>query len=107
MYYGDVSCEIYITSPGASIINGHHLKRNIYLQIMSISLSDLIWKVFAATMNLTNKSNKKLNFYADLILVSINCDLRLPLGKMTYFNDIIIQFNFVDKIKYREKHLIL
>ena len=43
---------------------------------MLIGLSDLIWKVFTTIMNLTNEKNKKLNFFADLILVSINCDER-------------------------------
>ena len=90
----------------ATIIKGHHLKRKIYLQIMSIGLSDLIWKVFATIMNLTNEKNKKLNFFADPILVSINCDLRLPLDKITYFDDIIIRFNCTGKIVYREKHAI-
>ena len=98
--------EIYIKSVAANIIKGHHLKRNVYLQIMSIGLSDLIWKVFATIMNLTNKKDKKLNFFADLILVSINCDLRLPLIKITYFDNNIIWFNYVDKIVYREKHVI-
>ena len=52
---------------------------------MSIGPSDLIWKVYATIMNLTNKKKKKkLNFFADPILISINCDLRLPLDKITY-----------------------
>ena len=70
---------------------------------MSIGLSDLIWKVFATIMNLTDEKNKKMNFFADPVLVSINCDLRLPLDKITYFDDIVILFNCVDKIVYREK----
>ena len=65
---------------------------------MSIGLSDLIWKVFVAIMDLINEKNKKLNFFVDPILVSINCDLRLRLDKITYFEDIILQFNCVDKI---------
>ena len=65
---------------------------------MSISLSDLIWKVFVAIMDLINEKNKKLNFFVDPILASINCDLRLRLDKITYFEDIILQFNCVDKI---------
>ena len=64
---------------------------------MSIGLSDLIWKVFVAIMDLINEKNKKLNFFVDPILVSINCDLRLRLDKITYFDDIIIRFNCVDK----------
>ena len=52
-------CEIYIKSIAASIMKGHHLKRNVYLQIMSIVLSDLLWKVFATIMNLTNEKKTK------------------------------------------------
>ena len=70
---------------------------------MSVGLTDLIWKVFVTIMNLTNEKNKNLNFFADPILISINSDLRLPLDKITYFEDIVIQFNGVDKIVYRGK----
>ena len=52
-------------------------------------------------MNLTNKKNKKLSFVVDLILININCDLKLPLNKITYFDDIIIRFDHVDKVDYR------
>ena len=100
--YDDGPCEIYIKRVAANIIKGYHLKRNVYLQIVSIGLSDLIWKVFANIMNRTNEKNKKLNFFADPILVY---DLRLPLDKITYF-DIIIQFNCVDKIVYRKKNTL-
>ena len=74
--YDERPCDIYIKNVAASMIKGRHLKRNIYLEIMSIGLSDLIWKVFATVMNLTNKKNKTLNFFADPIFISINCDLR-------------------------------
>ena len=47
IYYGDGPCQIYIKSVAANIIKSHQLKRNVYLQVMSIGLSDLIWKVFA------------------------------------------------------------
>ena len=70
---------------------------------MPIDLFDLVRKVFATIMNLTNEKNRKLNCFAHLILVSKNCDLRLPLDQITYFDDIVIRFNCVDKIEYREK----
>ena len=81
IHYDQGPCDIYMKTVAATILKGHHLKRNIYLQIMSISLSDLILKVFVTIMNLTNKKNKKLNFFADPVLISINSDLRLPLDK--------------------------
>ena len=106
IHYGDGPCEIYIKSVAGNIIKGPHLKRNIYLQIMLISLSDLIWRVFATIINLTNQKNKKLNFFAGTILANINCNLRLPLDQATYFNDIVIWFNCADKIVYREKNML-
>ena len=63
---------------------------------MSIGLSDLIWKVFITIMNLMNEKNKKLNFFINSILIDINCDLKLPLNKITYFDNIIIRFDCVD-----------
>ena len=62
VFYNERPCNIYIKNIAATIIKGHHLKRNIYLQNMSIGLSDLIWKVFGTIMNLPNEKNKKLNF---------------------------------------------
>ena len=56
-------------------------------------------------MNLTKEKNKKLIFFAAPIFISINSDLRLPLDKITYFEDIVIRFNGVHKIG--EKHAIL
>ena len=103
IHYDEGSCEIYMKSVAANITKGHHLKRNVYRQIVSIGLSGLIWKVFATIMNLTNEKNKKLAFFADPILASINCDLRLPLDKITYFEDIVMRFICVDKIVYRRK----
>ena len=102
IYYDGRSCDI-TKSTAANIIKGHHLKRNVYRQIMSIGLTNLLWKVFATIINLTNEKNKKLKFFADPILVSINCNLRLRLDKITYFNDIIIWFNCIDKIEYSRK----
>ena len=69
---------------------------------MLIGLSDLLWEAFATIMNVTNEKNKKMNFFADPILVSINCDLSLPLDKITYFDD-IIRFNCMNKTVYRVK----
>ena len=75
---------------------------------MSKGLSDLICKVFPTFMNLTNEKNKKLIFFADLILVNISCDMKLPLNRITYFNDAIIRFD--REVCYRAlfcKHLYL
>ena len=46
-------------SVAANKMKGHHLKRNVYLQIMLIGLSDLMWKVFATVKNLTKAKKTK------------------------------------------------
>ena len=100
VFYDEWPSDIYIKNFAATIIKRHHLKRNIYLQI---GLFDLIWKVFVTILNLTSEKNKKLKVFADSILVSINCDQRLPLHKITYFDDVAIEFDHVDKVEYRGK----
>ena len=46
-------------------------------------------------MSLTNDRNRKLNFFADPILIKINCNQRLSMNKMTYCDDLIIHFDRV------------
>ena len=63
VHYENDPCDISIKKITACIVNGHHLKKNIYLQIMSFGLSNLIWRVVVTIMNLSNKKNEKLNFF--------------------------------------------
>ena len=68
---------------------------------MSIGLSDMIWRVFPTIMNLTNEKNKKLNFYVDSILTDRDCDHKLPLNRINYFDDVTIRFDNIKKNDYR------
>lgn len=52
-------------------------------------------------MNLPSERNKKLNIFADPILVKIDCNRKLSLNKMTYFYDLVIHFGKVYDIDYR------
>ena len=54
-------------------------------------------------MNLTNKRNKRLNFFDDPIPIRINCNRRLSINKMNYFDDLIIHFDRVYDIDFRGK----
>ena len=81
--YDGKPCQIYLKTVCTNVINGHHLKRNTLLQIMSIGFSDMIWKASASLAHLTNERNKNLIFFADPILVRINCNQKLSLNKMT------------------------
>ena len=45
-----------------------------------------------------NKRTKwKIEFFVD----SVNCNQRLPLNKIAYFDDIVIRFDSVEEIVYR------
>ena len=98
-----ISCDISIKNIAACILKGHHLKRNIYLPVMSTGLSDMIWRVFAAIMSLTNEKNKKLSFCIDSILINIFCDHKLLLNRITYFDDVILRLDNVKNVDYRGK----
>ena len=52
---------------------------------------------------LKQQKNPETELFVDSVLVNINCDLKLLLNKITYFDDIIIRFDRVDKVDYREK----
>ena len=98
--YDEKPCRIFFKTVCANVIKGHHLKRNTYLQLMSIGFSDILLKIFANLMNLTNERNKRLKFFADPILIRKNS---LSINKMTYFDDLIIHLDRVYDIYYREK----
>ena len=70
---------------------------------MLIGFSDMVWKIFASLINLTNERNNKLNFFTDPILIKINCNRELSLKKMTYFDDLVIHFDKVYDTDYRGK----
>ena len=69
--------------------------------------SDMVWKEFASVMDLTNKRNKKLNFFADSILIKINCNRKLSLNKMTYCHDLVIHFDKIYDIDCRGKKIVI
>ena len=72
--YYEKPCRVYSKTVCANVIKGHRPKRNTYFQIMSIGFSDMLWKIFANLMNLTNERNRKLNFFADPSLIKTNCN---------------------------------
>ena len=81
------ACTIYKKTVCVNVTICHHLKRGTF--------SDMVWKVFKSLMNLTNERNKKLNFFTDPILIKINCNQKLSLNKMTYFNVLVFHFDKV------------
>ena len=105
--YDEKPCKIYLKTVFANVIKGYHLKRNTNLQIISISFSDMVWKIFATLMKLTNKRNKKLKYFANPILTQINCNRKLLLTKMNYIDNLVVLFDKVYDIDYQEKTRVL
>lgn len=96
IYYDKRPCNMYIKNVAATIIKGNHLKRYVYLQIMSIGLS-------SSMDNYCNYYgfNKRTKWKFENFVDSINYNQRLPLNKITYFDDIVIRFDSVEEIVYR------
>ena len=101
--YDEKTCKISLKTVCANVIKGLYIKRNTYLQIISIGFSDKVWEIFASLTNITNERNKKLNFFADPVLIKINCKQRLSQNRMPFFDDLIIQCDNVCNIDYRGK----
>ena len=57
-------------------------------------------------MNVANKRNKKLNYFADPILIKRSCNRKLSLNKMTYFHDLVIHFDKIYDKDYRGEKLL-
>ena len=58
-------CKYYLKSVCANVIKSFHLKRNTYLQIMSIGFFRY------GVESICKSDNEKLNFFADPILIKI------------------------------------
>ena len=67
----------------------------------------MVWKIFPTLMKLTNKRNKKLKYFANPILTQINCNRKLLLTKMNYIDNLVVLFDKVYDIDYREKTRVL
>ena len=76
-----------------------------YFRPTSLIQTGLIYDIFSV---LEDKLRDKLNIsFLDIIdrlgLFRINCKQNIPLNKVVYLKDLIVVFDRVDKINYREK----
>ena len=71
IYYIDKPCNVSTENVAASIIKGHHLILKLFLQLVSIGLSDPVWKIFITIMIFTYEKTKKLSFFVNSVLFNI------------------------------------
>ena len=76
-----------------------------YFRPTSLIQTGLIYDIFSV---LEDKLCEKLNIsFLDIIdrlgIFRINCKQDIPLNKVVYLKDLVVVFDYVDKVNYREK----
>ena len=87
---------------------GNHLARIKYLESFSIVISSSLWQVRSDFVKKLNKLTKKTNVPLDSGFIRIDAG-HLPLEKVTYFKNLIICYEKMEKVTYknREKYALI
>ena len=94
-----------------TIRKGNHLKRVKYLEPFSIGVSSILWQVHRDFVKNLNELNYEQIIPLDFGYVRIDAE-RLPIEKVTYFRNLIICYEKMEKDLYkiyknREKYAII
>ena len=85
-----------------TIKKGNHLKRVKYLEPFSIGVLSILWEVHRDfTEKLKELKNEQI-ISVDFGYVRIDAE-RLPIEKVTYFRNLIICYEKMEKVTYRNK----
>ena len=87
------------------MIEQGQIEKKLYFRSTSLIQTGLIYDIMAV---LEDKICKKLNIsFLDIInrlgMFRINCKQDIPLNKVVYLKDVIVVFDFVDKVNYKGK----
>ena len=87
------------------MIERGQIEKKLYFRSTSLIQTGLIYDIMAA---LEDKICKKLNIsFLDIInrlgMFRINCKQDIPLNKVVYLRDVIVVFDFVDKVNCKGK----
>ena len=87
------------------MIEQGQIEKKLYFRSTSLIQTGLIYDIMAV---IEDKICKKLNIsFLDIInrlgMFRINCKQDIPLNKVVYLKDVIVVFDFVDKINYKGK----
>ena len=85
-----------------TIRRGNHLKRVKYLKLFSIGVSSILWQVHRDFMAKLNKLKNEQIIPVDFGYVHTDAE-RLPIEKVTYFRNLIICYEKMEKVTYRNK----
>ena len=67
---------------------GKDLTKNKYIKVRNPIASSKLWDVFSSI------EAHSLAFFADAIKILLECDQRLPLNRLIYFEDCVIFFDY-------------
>ena len=106
-YKNENKCLIFklkIDNINGTIEQGQ-IEKKLYFRSTSLIQTGLIYNIMAV---LEDKICKKLNIsFLDIInrlgMFRINCKQDIPLNKVVYLRDVIVVFDFVDKVNCKEK----
>ena len=85
-----------------TIRRGNHLKRVKYLEPFSIGVSSILWQVHRDFVEKLNELKNEQIIPVDFGYVLIDAE-RLPIEKVTYFRNLIICYEKIEKVTYRNK----
>ena len=85
-----------------TIRKGNHLKRIKYLEPFSIGISSTLWQVHADFVEKLNELTKKKITPLDFGYIRIDAG-HLPIEKVTYFKNLIICYEKMEKVTYKNK----
>ena len=105
-YYHKDKCiffKLKIDYINGTVENGQ-TDQTLYLRPTSLIQTGLIYDIFNV---IEDKAFQKFNIkFFDIIdrgLIRINCKQKIPLNKVIYFKDLIVDFNRIDRVNYRKK----
>ena len=98
---------IHIENIAATVVRGHHLKRQIYLEPFAIGQASNLYNIHSYLMQtavdkIEEMEDEKINNFLDFSLLCLNAG-RLPINKITYFRKLAVYYEGVEKVLYRGK----
>ena len=98
---------IHIENIPATVVRGHHLKRQIYLEPFAIGQASSLYNIHSYLMQtavdkIEEMEDEKINNFLDFSLLRLNAG-RLPINKITYFRKLAVYYEGVEKVLYRGK----
>ena len=83
-------------------MKGRHLTRYSYFEPYLIGYTQSLWRVHSNLICKLNEITDKTNKVFDFGLIRIDAG-RLPLNKITYFRNLILLYDKIEKVTYKNR----